>query len=390
MNERIREIPYNYTSFSDREIVIRFLGEEMWQILSQLRGERVTGRSARMLFEILGDMWVIQRNPFIQDDLLENPRRWNSLAHALQHRLDQIVARADGNQLALVLAERTRVAISDFEQAIQALRSDRLRLLHALSPLTRSDNIQFDGLARVSHVTDASDWRVELPMVVLTPDREEEIQPLVNALIALGLTIIPRGGGTGYTGGAVPLFPQTAVINTEKLDQLGAVLPATLPGVAAEVMTVEAGAGVVTKRVAERAEAAGFTFAVDPTSQDASTIGGNISMNAGGKKAVMWGTTLDNLVSWRMVTPGGEWLEVERLNHNLGKIHLQQQIRFRVSRYRDYFLHLAAEPEEILLTPAELRRPGLGKDVTNKFLGGLPGVQKEGCDGIITSARLLL
>jgi FAD/FMN-containing dehydrogenase len=44
-------------------------------------------------------------------------------------------------------------------------------------------------------------------------------------------------------------------------------------------------------------------FAVDPTSAEASCIGGNIAMNAGGKKAVLWGTALDNLVSWRMVTP---------------------------------------------------------------------------------------
>ena len=44
-------------------------------------------------------------------------------------------------------------------------------------------------------------------------------------------------------------------------------------------------------------------------------------MNAGGKKAVLWGTAIDNLVSWRMVTPQGDWLEVERLDHNLGRIH---------------------------------------------------------------------
>ena len=91
---RIREIPYNYTSFSDREIVIRYLGVEMWEVLNQLRGSRKTGRSARMLFEVLGDMWVIDRNPYIQDDLLENKKRWGSLVHALHHRLDQIVARA--------------------------------------------------------------------------------------------------------------------------------------------------------------------------------------------------------------------------------------------------------------------------------------------------------
>ena len=47
---RLREIPYNYTSFSDREIVARLLGEEGWHILDELRSERRTGRSARMLF----------------------------------------------------------------------------------------------------------------------------------------------------------------------------------------------------------------------------------------------------------------------------------------------------------------------------------------------------
>ena len=50
---------------------------------------------------------------------------------------------------------------------------------------------------------------------------------------------------------------------------------------------------------------AGLVFAVDPTSADASCIGGNIAMNAGGKKAVLWGTALDNLASWQMVTPDG-------------------------------------------------------------------------------------
>ena len=54
-------------------------------------------------------------------------------------------------------------------------------------------------------------------------------------------------------------------------------------------------------------------------------------MNAGGKKAVLWGTTLDNLASWKMVTPQGEWLEVERLNHNLGKIHEQEMVSFRLT-----------------------------------------------------------
>src|SRR5690606_2857075 len=108
------------------------------------------------------------------------------------------------------------------------------------------------------------------PFVVLTPDSEGEMAALVRACIELDLTIIPRGGGTGYTGGAIPLTWRSAVINTEKLDTLGAVESIRLPGVEAPVATVWTGAGVVTRRIAEAAEEAGFIFAVDPTSADAS------------------------------------------------------------------------------------------------------------------------
>ena len=100
MPDRIREIPYNYTSFSDREIVVRYLGQENWELIEQLRGTRRTGRSARMLYEVLGDMWVVQRNPYLQDDLLQNPERHDALVNALHHRLDQFETRLNDNQLA--------------------------------------------------------------------------------------------------------------------------------------------------------------------------------------------------------------------------------------------------------------------------------------------------
>src|SRR3990167_37171 len=87
MTARLREIPYNYTSFSDREIVIRLVGDDAWQTLLGLRAERRTGRSARMLYEVLGDIWVVSRNPYLQDDLLDNPKRRAALIGALHHRL---------------------------------------------------------------------------------------------------------------------------------------------------------------------------------------------------------------------------------------------------------------------------------------------------------------
>jgi FAD/FMN-containing dehydrogenase/Fe-S oxidoreductase len=388
-SERIREIPYNYTSFSDREIALRLLGPEGWRLIEELRAERKTGRSARMLFEVLGDMWVVSRNPYLEDDLLANPKRRGLLVEALRHRLNEIERRRQGNEKVgalLVLANR---ALSDFATGFEDSEHLRRQAVQRLARHTRKDNIAFDGFARVSHVTDATDWRVEYPFVVLYPDSETEIPGLVAGCIELGLTIIPRGGGTGYTGGAVPLTPRSAVINTEKFDQFSAIERRKIPGHAGPVPVITCGAGVVTRRVMEAADAAGLVFAVDPTSADASCIGGNVAMNAGGKKAVLWGTTVDNLLSWKMVTPAADWLEVTRLNHNLGKIHDIDVARFEIRRY-DPEGRPKGEAEVLEIPGAAFRKQGLGKDVTDKFLAGLPGVQKEGCDGLITQATFVL
>ena len=392
---RLREIPYNYTSFSDREIVIRLLGSRAWDLLNSLRDERRTGRSARMLYEVLGDIWVVQRNPYLQDDLLDNPKRRRQLVDALRHRLGEVEKRrtpaADLARDALVseLLAAAAQAVTAFDATFIEVTKLRQLAQKALRKVTAADNIKFDGLSRVSHVTDATDWRVEYPFVVLVPDTETEMAGLVKGCIDLGLTIIPRGGGTGYTGGAIPLTWKSAVINTEKLEAMSKVEMTALPGVDQPVATLWTEAGVVTQRVADAAEAAGFVFAVDPTSAEASCIGGNIAMNAGGKKAVLWGTALDNLASWRMVTPDAQWLEVTRINHNLGKIHEAAVASFELKYFEaDGKTHLRTERLDI--PGASFRKEGLGKDVTDKFLSGLPGIQKEGCDGLITSGRWIL
>ncbi|MRV72996.1 DUF3683 domain-containing protein [Duganella sp. FT92W] len=402
---RLREIPYNYTSFSDREIVIRLLGEDSWRLLDELRAARQTGRSARMLYEVLGDIWAVRRNPYLQDDLLDNPKRRQELIDALHHRLSEVDKRrmavdagagGDPSRSASVeqLLKAASQAVEKFGEEFRQMYDLRKRATKVLGRYTEKHNVCFDGMKRISHVTDATDWRVEYPFVVLTPDTEDEMAGLVKGCIELGLTIIPRGGGTGYTGGAIPLTPLSAVINTEKLLDMGAVKMEMLPGVDREYATIYTGAGVITNKVSEAAEKAGFVFAVDPTSAHASCIGGNIAMNAGGKKAVLWGTALDNLASWKMVDPQGDWLEVTRLDHNLSKIHDTPLARFKLE-----WTHPNAKGEakgapfktEILeIAGRVFRKEGLGKDVTDKFLAGLPGIQKEGCDGLITSARWIL
>ncbi|HSW04460.1 FAD/FMN-binding oxidoreductase [Aquabacterium sp.] len=392
---RLREIPYNYTSFSDREIVIRLLGSRAWEVLNHLRDERRTGRSARMLYEVLGDIWVVQRNPYLEDDLLDNPKRRQLLIDALHHRLNEVERRrtpdADAARDSHVgeLLTQARAAVERFKTHFSTVWDLRQKARKVLGKQTEKDNIKFDGLSRVSHVTDATDWRVEYPFVVLTPDTEAEMAGLVKGCVELGLTIIPRGGGTGYTGGAVPLTWKSAVINTEKLEQMTEVELVDLPGCAKPVPTIWTGAGVVTQRVADAAERAGYVFAVDPTSAEASCVGGNVAMNAGGKKAVLWGTALDNLASWRMVTPDAKWLEVLRLDHNLGKIHDAPMASFEL-RWFDASGQKLERKERLDIPGSTFRKEGLGKDVTDKFLAGLPGIQKEGCDGLITSARWIV
>ena len=161
--QRIREIPYNYTSYSDREIVGRLLGEKAWQTLEDLRGRRKTGRSARMLFEVLGDIWAVVRNPYLVDDLLEHTHRREALVREMRHRLNEIQKRRDDDPQVGELLQAAENAVSAFDGSFEATRKKRAQILARLSKHTKKHNIMFDGLARVTHVTDATDWRVEYP-----------------------------------------------------------------------------------------------------------------------------------------------------------------------------------------------------------------------------------
>ena len=161
-----------------------------------------------------------------------NTRRRDALVEALRHRLRQIELRqtgpgtGEGEETGDVAGKVTQLlasahkAVDEFERDFEETAKLRRKALRQFARVTRRDNIAFDGLARVSHVTDATDWRVEYPFVVLTPDTEAEMAHLVKGCVELGLTIIPRGGGTGYTGGAIPLTWKSVVINTEKLEAM--------------------------------------------------------------------------------------------------------------------------------------------------------------------------
>jgi FAD/FMN-containing dehydrogenase/Fe-S oxidoreductase len=381
-----REIPFNYTSADDRQAVVGLLGTEMWDRLEELRSRRVTGRSARLLMRVLGELLVHQRNPYLFEELIGSSKRRRALYRRVEADLEVIERNASERMVLDVLAA-FRDALRGFQKIVAEAPAARDRVRDALGAVIGRENVLFDPFTIVSHATDATDWRLHLPLAVAMPSAESQVAPLLATIASLGLHAIPRGAGTGLTGGAVPLRAGCVMVNTEKLNRIHGIdrhdfLGSDGRSTRGHVMRVDA--GVITESAMEYAAEHGLVFATDPTSAWACTIGGNIAENAGGKTAVLWGTCIDNLLSWKIAMPSGTAWTVRREAHPLRKILHDDVVRWSVSDEDGNAVR------SIELRGDEIRKRGLWKDITNKALGGLPGMQKEGTDGVITSAEFVL
>jgi FAD/FMN-containing dehydrogenase/Fe-S oxidoreductase len=382
-----REIPFNYTSADDAQAISFLLGPETVGVLDELRSARVTGRSARRLMRIFGDLLIHRRNPYLFQELLDSTSRRKDFFRQISKDVDAIEAAANGDARVLDTLARCRTLVDQFRQDVNGAPDLRARIKRELGPIVGVANVLFDPFTLVSHATDATDWRLHLPLAVVTPETEPQVAPLLAAIARLGLKAIPRGAGTGLTGGAVPLRSGCIMINTERMDHIRSISEREITlenGEKATTHVMDVEAGVVTEIAMEHASEHGLVFATDPTSAWASTIGGNIAENAGGKMAVRWGTCIDNLLDWTIAMPGGKSWTVTRSNHRLRKILPNDTVIFEV---RD---DQGAVLKSISLLGTEIRKKGLWKDITNKALGGVPGLQKEGTDGVITSAHFIL
>jgi len=389
-----REIPYNFTSADDRLIIRHLFGPAVWDDLEELRSQRVTGRSARLVMRCMGDLFILHRNPFLYQELIDSPRRRHSFFKTMKTDMDIIENTAqragvdqERSNKVINLVGLCRQQVKDLQKEISGAAASRARIRKELGAIIGADNVCFDPFALISHATDATDWRLYLPVAVVRPATEAQVPLLLTAIGQLGLHVIPRGGGTGLTGGAVPVHSGCVMINTEKLNRIHGIELRPFCGddqCCEEMAVLRLEAGVITQDAMAYADRQGLVFATDPTSAWASTIGGNISENAGGKTAVLWGTAIDNLVAYTIAMPGVGNLTVRRVNHPMRKILPDDQVVFEV------FAGDGTPRQRVELRGDQIRKKGLWKDITNKALGGLPGVQKEGTDGIITSAEFLL
>ncbi|MCX7771134.1 MAG: FAD-binding protein [Proteobacteria bacterium] len=135
------------------------------------------------------------------------------------------------------------------------------------------------------------------PEAVFLPENEEEIREFIKISKERKIKIVPRGGGTGVCGGAVALFGGI-VLSTEKMNKIIDFDEINL--------CVEVQAGVVNGELKVFLEDRGYYYPPDPQSYDTSFIGGNIATNAGGPRAIRYGTTKDYVMGLNLVTGEGK------------------------------------------------------------------------------------
>jgi glycolate oxidase subunit GlcD len=136
--------------------------------------------------------------------------------------------------------------------------------------------------------------------LVVRPGTPEEVAAVVAACYATGTPIVPRGGGTGFAGGAVP--DGGVVVALERLDRVRAFDPL--------LWRIHVEAGVRTSEVRRLARESGLLFPPDPGAAESSQIGGNIATNAGGPHAFKYGVTGAWVTGLEAVVPPGELIRV--------------------------------------------------------------------------------
>jgi glycolate oxidase len=141
----------------------------------------------------------------------------------------------------------------------------------------------------------------QVPMVVALPENEQEVARIAAICHELGVPIVPRGAGTGLSGGALP-HGRGVLLSLAKLNRI--------VRIDALARTAVVQPGVRNSQISEAVAHLGLYYAPDPSSQIACTIGGNIAENAGGVHCLKYGLTLHNVVRVRGVTSEGAIVEI--------------------------------------------------------------------------------
>src|SRR3989339_1226396 len=163
--------------------------------------------------------------------------------------------------------------------------------------LLGGENVYSDKAHLIAYSYDATRERFE-PDAVLFPRTEQDVSDILKYCNEHRIVIVPRGAGSGFTGGALP-SSGGIVLAFEK--HMNKILEIDMQNMVAIVQP-----GVVTIELQRAVEEVGLFYPPDPASQEYSTIGGNVNENAGGMRAAKYGITKDYVMAMRAVLPNGD------------------------------------------------------------------------------------
>ena len=169
--------------------------------------------------------------------------------------------------------------------------------LEALSGIVGAENIHSDKAHLRAYSYDATRTYYE-PDAVIFPRHEEDVSRILTYCNHHGIAIVPRGAGSGFTGGALPVNGGI-VLAMEK--HMNRILEIDMENMLAVVQP-----GVINKDLQRHVEELGLFYPPDPASEEYSTLGGNVSENAGGMRAAKYGLTKDYVMALRAVLPNGD------------------------------------------------------------------------------------
>ena len=170
-----------------------------------------------------------------------------------------------------------------------------------LVSLLGEDWVKDDPVTLYTYRCDGLTLYTAPPMGVVFPGNRNELVEVVKKLHSRKIPFVPRGAGTGLSGGAVPR-EQSVIIEMARFKEIHDIDWLN--------RTITVGPGVINLRISEKVQPDGYHYVPDPSSQKACTIGGNVAENSGGPHTLKYGVTVNHVLGLEMVLPDGEVVEL--------------------------------------------------------------------------------
>jgi glycolate oxidase len=174
---------------------------------------------------------------------------------------------------------------------------NRIELIEELQRIVGPHGVIYRPEDLLTYDADGCVMDTHEPHVVIVPSTTEQVAAVVKLAARAGMPIVPRGAGTGLSGGATPMRGGI-VVSTARMDKI--------LDVDTRNSRVRVQPGVINFELSQYLKSYGYQFAPDPSSQKACTVGGNIANNSGGPHCLKYGITASHVLGVQVVLPSGE------------------------------------------------------------------------------------